>query len=105
MQALYDAHKDNGFVVLAVSTDQGGIETVQKYMQDLELTFPAVHDASGKVAGEYGVRGVPMTFFIDGNGKALGGVVGPREWDNDDFHALVEMLLAETEMERESATE
>jgi len=99
LQALYDAHKDDGFVVLTVSTDQGSIDKVREYMQTLELTFPTVHDSTGKSAGEYGVRGVPMTFFIDVRGKALGGVVGPREWDSDDFHALVELLLAEGEQD------
>ena len=64
-------------------------------MQELELTFPTVHDPDAKSAGDYGVRGVPMTFFIDAQGKTLGGVVGPRQWDSEDFHDLVELLLAE----------
>ncbi len=77
---------------------------VREYMQTLELTFPTVHDSTGKSAVEYGVRGVPMTFFIDVRGKALGGVVGPRDWDSNDFHALVDLLLSERN-QGESATD
>ncbi len=37
-------------------------------------------------------------------GQALGGVVGPREWDSEDVHDLVELLLAEAN-QAESASD
>ncbi len=84
-------------MVLGVSIDKTGIDTVQDFMRELNLTFPTVHDQKGQSAVDYGARGVPMTFFIDVQGKAVGGVVGPREWDSQDFYDLVELLLAEGE--------
>ena len=95
LQAMYDNYKDKGLVVLAVSIDRAGIETVKKYVAEHDLTFPNLHDQTSKVASEYGIRGVPLTFFIDRHGKVVGGVIGPRTWDSKEAYGLVEQLLAE----------
>ena len=95
LQAMYDKYKDKGLVVLAVSIDRAGIETVKKYVVEHNLTFPNLHDQTSKVALEYGIRGVPTTFFIDSTGKVVGGVIGPRAWDSKEAYGLVEQLLAE----------
>ena len=95
MQALHDAYKDKGFTVLGVSIDRTGIDVVQKYVKELNLTFPNVHDPTTKIAVEYGVRGVPTTYFIDVDGKALGMIVGPRPWESQEVQDFVEQLLAE----------
>lgn len=100
LQALFDAYKDREFVILSVSIDQSGIDTVKKYVSEHEITFPNLHDHTSEVAGEYGVRGVPSTFFINAKGKAVGGVVGPREWGSTDVQNLVEhLLLQESDLE------
>jgi peroxiredoxin len=85
--------------VLGLSIDRTGIEVVQKYLEELDLTFPTLHDPTGKTAAEYGVRGIPATFFIDKDGTVLGGVVGPREWDGEAVQQLVEQFLAESKEE------
>ena len=92
---MYDKYKEQGLVVLAVSIDRAGAETVQKFLEEHKLTFPNVHDQSSKVAAAYGVRGVPSTYFIDPTGQAMGGVIGPRVWDSEEADSLVEHLLAE----------
>ena len=96
MQALHDAYKDKGFLVLGLSIDRTGIDVVQDYVDEHKLTFPNVHDPTATSAIAYGVRGVPTTYFIDADGKALGMIVGPRPWDSQEVHDFVEQLLAET---------
>ncbi len=78
-----------------MSIDKTGIDVVKKYIKEMKITFPNLHDPTTKSAAEYGVRGVPMTFFIDVHGKAVGVVMGPRQWDGKDVQNLVEHLLAE----------
>jgi hypothetical protein len=85
--------------VLGLSIDRTGIEVVQQYVEKFDLTFPTIHDPTGKTAVEYGVRGVPTTFFIDRDGTILGGVVGPREWDGEAVQQLVEHFLAASQEE------
>ena len=78
-----------------MSIDRAEIDTVKKYVEEFNITFPNLHDPTSKVAVKFGVRGVPMTYFIDADGKAVGGVVGPRQWNSKEVHGLVEQLLAE----------
>ncbi|MBD3307933.1 redoxin domain-containing protein [candidate division KSB3 bacterium] len=88
-------YQDEGFVVVSVSMDQGNIEVVKTFVEEHDLTFPTLHDPEGQVAPLYGVRGIPMTYFIDADGKAIGAVVGPRPWDGEDVQQLVEQLLVD----------
>jgi cytochrome c biogenesis protein CcmG/thiol:disulfide interchange protein DsbE len=39
-----------------------------KFINQFSLTFPNAPDPTGKVSVEYGVYGVPETFFIDKRG-------------------------------------
>jgi thiol-disulfide isomerase/thioredoxin len=96
LQALYDTYKDKEFVVLSISIDRTSADIVKDYVEAHHITFPNLHDQTSKVALEYGVRGVPTTYFIDRDGKAVGGVIGPREWDSKEAYGLVEQLLSET---------
>ena len=95
LQALYEKYKEQGLEIIAVSIDQGNIETVKKFVDERKLTFLNVHDKSSKTSLEYGIRGVPATIFIAPSGNAFGGVIGPRDWDSDEASGLVEQLLAE----------
>lgn len=95
LQALYEKYNDQGFEILAVSIDRGGIETVQNYVSQHKFSFLNVHDRTSAVATEYGVRGVPSTLFLNAQGKIVGGVIGPREWNSDAVYPIVEYLLSQ----------
>ena len=41
---------------------------VTQYMQSNNLSFPVLFDTDGSVGLDYNVRGIPTTFFIDGDG-------------------------------------
>lgn len=52
-----------------VGVDQGeSAETVQKYVDELGLTFTIPIDKEQLMAQRYNVMGLPTTFFIDGEG-------------------------------------
>jgi cytochrome c biogenesis protein CcmG/thiol:disulfide interchange protein DsbE len=80
--------------VMVVGVDiQDTAERARKFIADFALTFPNAPDAGGKVSIEYGVYGVPETFFIDRRGvirfKHVGAVT------DEVFRAWVEKLVAE----------
>jgi cytochrome c biogenesis protein CcmG/thiol:disulfide interchange protein DsbE len=62
------AYRDRGVVVLGVDI-QDKDEAGRKFIRDLSLTFPNAPDPTGKVSVDYGVYGVPETFFIDRQGR------------------------------------
>jgi peroxiredoxin len=90
---LYEKYKDNGLVVLGISLDRTDIETVKEYVEEMQLTFPTLHDPTGNIGAPYAVRGVPSTYFIDRQGYAIGAVVGPRQWDGEEVDRLANHLL------------
>lgn len=66
----YEAHKGEGFVVLAVNvTYQDSVEEAKQFVAEFNLTFPVLLDETGEVADTlYHVRGLPTSFFVDRNG-------------------------------------
>jgi cytochrome c biogenesis protein CcmG/thiol:disulfide interchange protein DsbE len=49
----------------------------KSFMQEFGLTYPNVSDDNGSIAIDYGVAGVPETFFIGPKGELLGKYPGP----------------------------
>lgn len=67
MQNAYDSLKDKGLVVLAVNELEDEAR-VRQHIKDYGHTFPVLLDSSNHVANLYGVFGLPVSVFIDGNG-------------------------------------
>ncbi|RMF94201.1 MAG: TlpA family protein disulfide reductase, partial [Nitrospinota bacterium] len=44
-------------------------DKVQEFVQKFHKTFPIGLDREGKISIDYGVYGVPETFFIDREGR------------------------------------
>jgi cytochrome c biogenesis protein CcmG/thiol:disulfide interchange protein DsbE len=86
------AYRDRGVVVFGVDI-QDKDEAGKKFIADFGLTFPNALDPTGRVSVDYGVYGVPETFFVDAGGrvraKHVGGVTDAV------FRREVERLLAE----------
>jgi thiol-disulfide isomerase/thioredoxin len=78
------------FEVVALSTDRGGLEKPRKFLADMGVKALALYnDASGRNASELKVIGMPTTLLIDREGRELGRLVGPAEWDSEDAKALI----------------
>lgn len=92
MQRLYDRHKARGLVLVAVSLDADPA-LVPPYVKASKLTFPIALDPKAEVGNKYGVRALPSSFVVDKHGKMTALALGPRVWDNDASHALVDALL------------
>ncbi len=93
MERLYQRYKDKGFVILAVSIDAQGAPVVIPFVKEYKLTFLIGLDPKMAVADRYGLRALPTSFLVDKKGALVGVALGPREWDNQAAHALVESLL------------
>ena len=88
----WQAYRDRGVMVVGIDI-QDTAEAARKFLSDFKLTFPNAPDPSGKVSVDYGVYGVPETFFLDRQGRVRGKHVGAVT--EDVFRAQVERLLAE----------
>jgi peroxiredoxin len=71
LEAYYQQHQEDGFVVLAVNSQESP-DTVAAFLGEHEFTFPVLLDPEGEVMREYGVLGLPTSFFIDRDGTMRG---------------------------------
>ena len=75
LERAWRTYRDRGVVVVGVDM-QDTAEAAQEFIRRFELTFPNAPDPGGKVAVEYGVYGVPETFFVDRAGTIRAKHVG-----------------------------
>jgi peroxiredoxin len=94
LERLYRQHKNRGLVLVAVSIDADP-KLVPPYVRASKLTFPVALDPKAEVASKYGVRALPSSFIIDRRGTMTALALGPRAWDNDASHSLVEALTSD----------
>jgi peroxiredoxin len=91
MERLYREHKDAGFTILAISLD-ADTSLVSPYVAEHKFTFPVGLDPDMTLAEKYAVRALPSSFIVDRQGTMTALAIGPRHWDNDASHSLVEAM-------------
>ena len=94
LERLQREFSSRGLAVIGVNAREDK-EAARRYATELGLTFPLVLDRNGAINTLYGVVGLPTTFVIGRDGRAIGFAVGPREWESAPARALIAALLAE----------
>ena len=92
LERNWRSYRDRGVVVLGVDI-QDKPAAAKKFIADFSLTFPNALDPVGRVSVDYGVYGVPETFFIDRRGRIRTKHVGAVT--DAVFQREVDRLLAE----------
>lgn len=97
LQMLWEAHRHAGLVVLAVAADRGksGAAAVMALTESTGVSFPVLLDGNGEVRRQYEVQALPTSYLIGADGRFLGRIVGPRNWDGEGYRELLKSLLAE----------
>jgi thiol-disulfide isomerase/thioredoxin len=94
LERLQREFASKGLAIVGVNARENR-EAVRRYAKELGLTFPLVFDPDGKINALYGVIGLPTTFVVGRDGRAMAFAVGPRPWESAAGRALIEALLAE----------
>ncbi len=63
----YNNHKDNGLVIVALSTDANYVD-IAKFMEEYNVTFP-VYYADEVLQNNYGIQKIPTSIIFDANGE------------------------------------
>jgi cytochrome c biogenesis protein CcmG/thiol:disulfide interchange protein DsbE len=90
LERAWQTYRDRGVVVLGVDI-QDTEEAGRKFIREFKLTFPNAPDPGGKVSVDYGVYGVPETFFVARDGTIRAKHVGALT--DATFREKVEPLL------------
>lgn len=94
LERLHRRFGSRGLAVVGINAREAPA-TARRYAKDLSLSFPLVLDQEGKINGLYGVVGLPSTFLIGRDGRAVAFAVGPRDWEGAPARAIIEAMLAE----------
>jgi cytochrome c biogenesis protein CcmG/thiol:disulfide interchange protein DsbE len=67
LQAFYEAHKQQGFVLLAINAGEGRA-AVSAFVSQMRFTFPVLLDPGERVLSGLGTTGLPTSFVIGRDG-------------------------------------
>ncbi len=85
------------FEVVALSIDRAGIGVVTKFYAEIRAKHLAIYiDSSGKAAQLLSMFGLPTTLLIDREGREIGRLIGPAEWDTPEMLSFFRRLLSQT---------
>ena len=74
-ERVWQRYRDRGIQVVGVDI-QDSEEDALAYVREFGLSFPNGRDTDGKITIEYGVIGLPVTFFVSSDGVVEGRWVG-----------------------------
>jgi thiol-disulfide isomerase/thioredoxin len=98
------ASLDGKLTVAAVSEDRGGANLVAPFVAAMKLPNLKIYvDQKADVGHAFDVRGLPTSIVIDAQGRVVGKVEGPAEWDSAKMQALLQPLLAGADSVRQPA--
>jgi len=75
IQQVYEEWSDKGLVILAINIGESP-STVKRFIESYGFSFPVLLDTRGDVALKYGIRPIPVSFFIDKDGIIQVKVIG-----------------------------
>jgi thiol-disulfide isomerase/thioredoxin len=85
------------FEVVAVNIDKGGDAKAKTFLQETGVTHLALYtDPTAKLFGALKAVGMPTTLLIDREGREIGRLVGPADWDSPQADALIRAAIAAT---------
>ncbi len=68
LERAWRRHKDGDIIFLGVDI-QDKEEAARDFLREFGVTYMNGRDANGRIAIDYGVYGIPESFFIDRNGR------------------------------------
>jgi peroxiredoxin len=93
MEKAYQEYNSRGLEILAVSIDVGPKSVVENFMQEFELTFPALLAPEMEVMRLYRIFSIPASFLIDKEGIIRFKEVGYRDWTVSESRKRLEEIL------------
>lgn len=78
LEKVYQEYRDQGLVILGVDIKETP-EEVEKFLQEVKVSFPIVMDKDGEVFKAYWGTAIPTTFILDRQGFVFFKFVGEMQ--------------------------
>lgn len=84
----------DSFQVVALAVDRAGPEAAQKFLDEIGVKSLKLYaDTTTRSGSALRVVGMPTTILIDPEGREIGRLPGPYEWDEPEAQALIKAEL------------
>jgi thiol-disulfide isomerase/thioredoxin len=84
------------FTVVTISVDRLGIEAVGKFFEEVGVQrLEAYVDNSGNALQTLRAFGLPTSLVIDRDGRELGRITGPAEWDSAETIEFLRNIISQ----------
>ena len=97
MPALDRVQKDlggDGFEVVALSVDRAGVAASKKFLEETKVDSLKLYvESTSKSIGTLRAAGLPTSILIDREGREVGRLAGPADWDSADAKRLIQSVL------------
>lgn len=95
LERLAAARAGSPLAILAISEDRKGESVVAPFIERHRLVaLPIYLDPKGSVSHAFRVEAIPTTILIDRQGREVGRLMGPADWDGTAAKKLIDDLLA-----------
>lgn len=77
LEKTWRAYQDQGVVFLGVNTKDAESDA-KRFVKEFGITYPIVRDLGQRLTRDFGVKGLPETFFVDHRWTFVGAISGDR---------------------------
>jgi thiol-disulfide isomerase/thioredoxin len=95
IERLKAAHQNNDFEVVTISEDVKGAPAVAAFVTKNGMDgLSSYLDPENAMSEAFGLNGLPTTLLLGRDGRELGRLEGPAEWDGSDAVRLIDWYVA-----------
>ena len=94
LETLQKKYQRMGFVLLGVNVDEDSA-AAQRFLKDVETTFPMLQDNKGDISKLYNVDAMPTSIFIDREGQLRSVHRGYKSGDEKAYEKIIKKLIRE----------
>jgi thiol-disulfide isomerase/thioredoxin len=96
LAALQSKLGSKDFEVVAISVDRKGAEASSVFLKETGADALKLYvDPSSAILNDLKAPGLPVSVLVDRQGREIGRLIGPAEWNGPEAEALIDAALAE----------
>jgi peroxiredoxin len=73
---FYDTYRRKGLEIVYINNNGANSAEVQKFTDELNIQFPVIYDAEGRIAKQYNIKVQPLTLILSPEHKLLAALLG-----------------------------
>jgi cytochrome c biogenesis protein CcmG/thiol:disulfide interchange protein DsbE len=101
LEKTWRAYRDRGIMFLGVNIKDAKSDA-KRFVEEFDITYPTVRDLNQSLTRDFGVKGLPETFFVDDRWTFIGTISGAETGDQQGTVVLgaisEEELLSQVEI-------